>query len=101
MMPDGGLATPQGTVPNSYSLTVQFRYCCREARWNMAKAATQSRVSRAAVGAPPALAARALRTFRARDAETAYAYPRPQLARLEHAGALHRPAWGYYVVVPQ
>jgi predicted transcriptional regulator of viral defense system len=67
----------------------------------MAKAATQSRVSRAAVGVPPALAARPLRTFRARDAETAYAYPRPQLARLEHAGALHRPAWGYYVVVPQ
>lgn len=60
-----------------------------------------TRPTRAQVGVPRVLAAKALRTFRAQDANVAYAHPRPQLARLEKAGALHRPAWGYYIVVPQ
>ncbi|MDP9240472.1 MAG: type IV toxin-antitoxin system AbiEi family antitoxin [Actinomycetota bacterium] len=59
--------------------------------------ATQSRRG----GVPPPLAAKPLRTFRARDAEVVYAHPRAQLARLERLGALHRTARGYYVVVPQ
>ncbi len=42
-----------------------------------------------------------LRTFRSAEAAEQYAYPRPQLARLERNGVLHRPAHGYYVVVPQ
>ena len=57
--------------------------------------------ARAQVGVPRALAAKALRTFRAQDAQGVYSYPRPQLSRLERGGALHRPAWGYYIVVPQ
>jgi hypothetical protein len=57
--------------------------------------------ARAQAGVPRALAAKQLRTFRAQDAQIAYAHPRPQLARLERGGALHRPAWGYYIVVPQ
>lgn len=57
--------------------------------------------ARARAGVPRELAAKPLRTFRAHDARVAYAHPRPQLARLEHGGALHRPAWGYYIVVPQ
>jgi hypothetical protein len=42
-----------------------------------------------------------MRTFRAADAVVAYAYPAPQLRRLEHLGVLHRLAHGYYTVVPQ
>jgi len=57
--------------------------------------------ARARAGVPRELAAKPLRTFRAQDARVAYAHPRPQLARLEHGGVLHRPAWGYYIVVPQ
>ena len=53
------------------------------------------------VGVPTQLAAMDLRTFRPQDANVVYAHPRPQLARLEHLGALHRLAYGYYVVVPQ
>jgi len=56
--------------------------------------------ARANAGVPQALAAKWLRTFRAQDAAEVYAYPRPQLARLVDAGVLHRPAWGYYVVIP-
>ncbi len=64
-------------------------------------AATGTRRRRAQVAVPRVLASKPLRTFRAQDAAVAYAHPRPQLARLEQAGSLHRPAWGYYVVVPQ
>ena len=42
-----------------------------------------------------------MRTFRASDASIAYAYPAPQLRRLERLGVLHRLAHGYYTVVPQ
>lgn len=49
---------------------------------------------------PTGLASLPLRTFRPRDAEIAYSYPRPQLARLVEKGLLHRVADGYYVVVP-
>ena len=67
----------------------------------MAVSAAAARNGRAQVGVPRVLAAKPLRTFRAQDAAVAYPHPRPQLARLEQAGALHRPAWGYYIVVPQ
>lgn len=50
-------------------------------------------------GVPAELAQAPLRTVRARDV-TVYAHPRPQLARLEHAGLVHRVARGYFVVVP-
>jgi hypothetical protein len=42
-----------------------------------------------------------MRTFRAADADIAYAHPAPQLRRLEQLGVLHRLAHGYYTVVPQ
>ncbi len=42
-----------------------------------------------------------MRTFRAADADVAYAHPAPQLRRLERRGILHRVAHGYYTVVPQ
>jgi hypothetical protein len=42
-----------------------------------------------------------MRTFRAADADVAYAHPAPQLRRLERLGILHRLAHGYYTVVPQ
>ena len=51
-------------------------------------------------GIPPELAQAPLRTVRARDV-TVYAHARPQLARLEQAGLLHRLANGYFAVVPQ
>jgi len=51
-------------------------------------------------GIPAELAQAPLRTVRARDV-TVYAHARPQLARLEQAGLLHRLANGYYSVVPQ
>jgi predicted transcriptional regulator of viral defense system len=34
------------------------------------------------------------------DAQAVYAHPRPEFARLERAGALHRLADGHYAVVP-
>lgn len=52
-------------------------------------------------GVPPEWASRPLRTLRTRQAGDVYAHPRPQLARLEARGLLHRVARGYYVVVPQ
>ncbi len=57
--------------------------------------------SRRVSGVPAQLAGFPLRTFRAADAEIAYAYPAPQLRRLERLGVLHRLAHGYYTVVPQ
>jgi len=60
-------------------------------------ASTSRRVS----GVPAQLAAFPMRTFRAADAEIAYAHPAPQLRRLERLGTLHRLAHGYYTVVPQ
>lgn len=65
----------------------------------MAKAGDVTRVRQ--VGVPAQLAAMPLRTFRAQDAESVYAHPRSQLARMERAGALRRVAYGLYVVVPQ
>lgn len=52
-------------------------------------------------GVPAALAAAPLRTFRTRDARSAYASPEPQLARLARRGVLLRMAHGYWTVVPQ
>lgn len=54
---------------------------------------------RTAARVPAALIRRG-RVLRPRDAEGIYAHPRPEFARLEHSGALHRLADGYYAVVP-
>jgi predicted transcriptional regulator of viral defense system len=54
-----------------------------------------------ATGVPAALARMPLRTFRPQQAAGVYAFPGPQLARLESRGALHRIAHGSYCVVPQ
>jgi len=51
-------------------------------------------------GIPVELAQAPMRTVRARDV-TVYAHARPQLARLENVGLLHRLANGYFAVVPQ
>lgn len=56
---------------------------------------------RTATAVPAGFARRPLRTIRPADATREYAYPRPQFARLEKAGVLHRAAHGYYNVVPQ
>lgn len=40
------------------------------------------------------------RLLRPSDAAEVYAYPRPEFARLERSGLLHRVAAGYYAVVP-
>lgn len=55
----------------------------------------------AAIGVPPALAARDVRVMRPADAGVAYAHPRPEIARLTRRGALRRLAAGYYALVPQ
>lgn len=52
-------------------------------------------------GIPPEFARRPLRTITARQAAAIYPHPRQQLTRLADRGLLHRPADGYYVVVPQ
>lgn len=49
---------------------------------------------------PPELLAGPSRVLRPVDAEGVYAHPRPEFARLERGGALHRVAAGYYAVVP-
>lgn len=54
-----------------------------------------------ATGVPAALAARDVRVLRPADAGAAYAYPRPEIARLTRRGALRRLATGYYALVPQ
>jgi predicted transcriptional regulator of viral defense system len=41
-----------------------------------------------------------LHVVRARNADGVYAFPRPELARLERRGSLHRLARGYYAIVP-
>ena len=51
-------------------------------------------------GLPAEFAQAPLRTVRARDVSV-YAHARAQLARLTHAGLLHRLADGYFAVVPQ
>ena len=50
---------------------------------------------------PAVLAGAPLRTIRAEDAATTYAFPGPELARLVDRGLLQRVATGYYIVVPQ
>ncbi len=50
---------------------------------------------------PVRLAAHPLRTFRTQQAESVYAHPGPEIARLHDRGLLHRLADGYYVVIPQ
>jgi hypothetical protein len=50
---------------------------------------------------PSALLRRPLRVLRPQDAADVYAHPRPEFARLERAGVLHRLANGYYAVVPE
>jgi predicted transcriptional regulator of viral defense system len=52
-------------------------------------------------GLPVEFAQAPMRTVRTKDADAVYAHPRPQMARLERLGLLHRVAVGYYVVVPQ
>jgi hypothetical protein len=54
----------------------------------------------ASPGLPIAFARRPLRVLRPQDADDIYAFPRPEFARLERAGALHRLASGYYAIVP-
>lgn len=49
---------------------------------------------------PPNLLHGCSRVLRPRDAAGVYVHPRPEFARLERAGALHRLATGYYVPVP-
>ena len=56
--------------------------------------------TRTAVGLPPALARRANRVLRPRDAVDVYAHPRAEFARLVAIGALKRIATGYAVIVP-
>src|SRR5699024_6265594 len=54
----------------------------------------------AAARVPPALLRGHSRVLRPRDAVTVYTHPRPEFARLNRAGALHRLAAGYYAAVP-
>ncbi|MGP4021227.1 hypothetical protein [Saccharopolyspora sp. 5N708] len=49
---------------------------------------------------PPELLRRPIRVLRPQDAGAVYAHPRPEVARLTRAGALHRLATGYYAAVP-
>ncbi len=49
---------------------------------------------------PTELLAGPSRVLRPGDAEHVYAHPRPEFARLERSGALHRVAAGHYAVVP-
>ena len=51
-------------------------------------------------GLPHDLLRMPMQTITPAMAATAYAHPRPQLARLVQLGLLHRLAVGYYVVVP-
>lgn len=55
---------------------------------------------RASGRVPPALLRRPFRILRPADAAGVYAHPRPEFARLEQRGILHRVAPGYYAVVP-
>ncbi|MQY25722.1 type IV toxin-antitoxin system AbiEi family antitoxin domain-containing protein [Nocardia aurantia] len=51
-------------------------------------------------GVPPELARMPMRTFTARNAAAFYSYPHQRLSKLTARGLLHRPAHGYYTVVP-
>lgn len=53
-----------------------------------------------ATGIPAALTRGPVRLIRVTDAAAVYAHPRPQLARLQEVGLLHRVAAGQYAVVP-
>ena len=53
-----------------------------------------------AAGLPVALTRRRLRVFTTRDAQVAYASPRPQLKRLTDAGLLRRLHGGVFAIVP-
>lgn len=53
-----------------------------------------------AVGLPATLTRRQLRVFTTRDAQAAYASPRPQLKRLTDAGLLRRLYDGVFAIVP-
>lgn len=53
-----------------------------------------------AVGLPVVLMRRRLRVFTTRDAQAAYASPRPQLKRLTDAGLLRRLHGGIFAIVP-
>jgi hypothetical protein len=55
---------------------------------------------RQAGGLPATLLHRPIRVLRPQDAVGAYAHPRPEFARLERLGVLHRLATGYYAAVP-
>lgn len=55
---------------------------------------------RTAARVPSELLRRPLRVLRPRDAAVSYTHPRPEIARLTRAGALHRLATSYYAVVP-
>lgn len=55
---------------------------------------------RASGRVPPVLLGGPVRVLRPSDAARVYAHPRPEFARLERRGVLHRVAPGYYAVVP-
>ncbi len=55
---------------------------------------------RVAARVPAQLLRRPTRLLRPVDAVGVYAHPRPEFARLERSGALHRVAPGYYAAVP-
>lgn len=58
-------------------------------------------MARAATALPPTLARRDNRVLRPIDAQSAYAYPRAELARLTANGVVTRLANGYYALNPQ
>ena len=58
-------------------------------------------MAKPSVTLPPALARRANKVLRPRDAGEVYAHPRPELARLVEAGVMVRFATGYFVLMPQ
>lgn len=57
-------------------------------------------MARVSARVPSEFLQRPIRVLRPRDAAAVYAHPRPEIARLTRAGALHRLATGYYAVVP-
>ncbi|MGW1680576.1 type IV toxin-antitoxin system AbiEi family antitoxin [Saccharopolyspora sp. NPDC002376] len=57
-------------------------------------------MARAPARVPPKLLRRPIRVLRPQDAGAVYAHPRPEVARLTRAGALHQLATGYYAAVP-
>lgn len=55
---------------------------------------------RSSIAMPTALARRANRVLRPRDAAAVYSHPRAEVARLVAAGALRRLTTGYYAIAP-